>query len=339
MRSAAFPSRSNSRKGALRNGARTARSPELPGLWTTPARIDRSGHARPVPAPRRPAALRGRVFRGTSAVWAGLLTDDQLRSRAWRRLRRDVCADADLPLTHRLAALGVSAVAPAGAAFGGITAAVLWGGESFAAAHDPVEVVVPPGLRWRPGPGVLVRTASLDGDVVDDGRGLPRTARVRTAVDLVRRGTVDDGVVLLDRLVHAGVAQLEAVRCAVDVLPRCRGSRLAREVADLADGLSESPQGTRVRLLIRRGGLPAPVAQHRVFDEDGFVARMDFAYPELRLAIEYDGAWHGAPGQLARDRRRLNRLTAAGWRVLFVTAEDLYRPEELVRRIAAALLW
>ena len=66
-------------------------------------------------------------------------------------------------------------------------------------------------------------------------------------------------------------------------------------------------------------------------------ARLDFAYPGLRLAVEYDGAWHAAPGGLARDRRRLNRLTAAGWRVVFVTADDLHRPEELVRRIATAL--
>ena len=133
------------------------------------------------------------------------------------------------------------------------------------------------------------------------------------------------------------MAHLEAVRDAVAVLPRCRGSRLAREVAHLADGLAESPQQTRVRLLMRRGGLPTPVAQYRVFDDAGFVARVDFAYPELRLAVEHDGAWHGAPGQLAKDRRRLNRLTAAGWRVVFVTAEDLYRPEVLVQRIAAAL--
>ena len=113
-------------------------------------------------------------------------------------------------------------------------------------------------------------------------------------------------------------------------------SKVAREVADLADGLAESPQETRLRLLLRRGGLPAPEAQYRVFDAEGFVARVDLAYPDLRLAVEYDGAWHGAPGELARDRRRLNRLTAAGWRVVFVTAEDLHRPQELLGRIAAA---
>jgi len=248
-----------------------------------------------------------------------------------------VYADAELPVTHRLAALGVRVVAPEEAVFGGLTAAVLWGASALAEPQDPVEVVLPPGVRWRPAPDVVVRTARLDGDVVRDRHGVRRTGGVRTAVDLVRRGPVDDGVVLLDRLVQAGVARLDDVRDAVAVLPRCRGSRVAREVAARADGLAESPQETRLRLLMARGGLPAPVAQYRVFDEEGFVARVDFAFPDLRLAIEYDGAWHGAPGELTRDRRRLNRLGAAGWRVVFVTAADLHHPEELLRRLAAAL--
>lgn len=277
------------------------------------------------------------MFRGTQAVSAGLLTADQLRSTAWRRLRRDVYADAALPLTHVLRARGVRVAAPPGAVFGGLTAAVLWTGEQFATDDDPVEVVLPPGVRWDPGRGVVVRAASLDGDVVHPQRGLPRTGRVRTAVDLARRGPLEDGVVLLDRLVDAGLASLTDVRDAVAALPRCRGSLLAREVVALADGLAESPQETRLRLVLRSAGLPAPVAQFRVFDPDGFVARVDFAYPELRIAIEYDGAWHGERGQFARDRRRLTRLAAAGWRVLFVTATELRRPEELVRRIRAAM--
>lgn len=40
---------------------------------------------------------------------------------------------------------------------------------------------------------------------------------------------------------------------------------------------------------------------------------------EVRLAIEYDGLWHAGAGQFGRDRRRLNALHAAGWRVLHVT--------------------
>ncbi|UOY01135.1 endonuclease domain-containing protein [Blastococcus sp. PRF04-17] len=286
--------------------------------------------------PTRPAAARGRVFRGTWAIEAGVLTRGQLRSAAWRRLRPDVYADALLPVDHLLQARAVSLVAPPEAAFGGLTAVALWGGKDFAGPDDPVEVVVPSGARWQPGGGIVVRRAPLAGDVVDSRGGLRRTSRVRTAVDLARRGPLDDGIVLLDRLVHAGFVRLDDVREAVSLLPRCRGSKLARDVAALADGFAESPPETRLRLVMLRARLPSPVAQYRVFDEDGFIARVDFAYPELKLVIEYDGAWHGEPGQLGRDRRRLNRLFAAGWHVVFVTAADMYDLDALVERIAQA---
>jgi len=53
------------------------------------------------------------------------------------------------------------------------------------------------------------------------------------------------------------------------------------------------------------------------------------------VAVEYEGRRHGQ--HVASDRARLNRLTAAGWRVVFVTAEDLREPDRVVARIAAAL--
>ncbi|MGY2084654.1 endonuclease domain-containing protein [Blastococcus sp. SYSU DS0539] len=107
--------------------------------------------------------------------------------------------------------------------------------------------------------------------------------------------------------------------------------------ASRADGLAQSPQETRLRLLLDRSKLPRPVAQYEVRDAGGFVAFVDFGWPEHRVALEYDGVWHGAPQQVGKDRRRLNRLTAAGWTVVFVTAADLRDPVALVARIAAAL--
>ncbi len=47
--------------------------------------------------------------------------------------------------------------APAQAVFSGLTAVVLWGGHEFADGQVPVEVTVPPGTRWQPGRGVMVR--------------------------------------------------------------------------------------------------------------------------------------------------------------------------------------
>ena len=67
------------------------------------------------------------------------------------------------------------------------------------------------------------------------------------------------------------------------------------------------------------------------------MARVDFAWPEQRLAVEYEGLWHGERQQVARDRARLNALTRARWRVVFVTAADLHDPQRLIARIAQAL--
>src|SRR6185369_10149162 len=67
------------------------------------------------PAPFRPHALRGRVFRGREAIDAGLLSPEQLRSRAWRRLFHGVYADSRLTITHATrCAAATEFVLPAG---------------------------------------------------------------------------------------------------------------------------------------------------------------------------------------------------------------------------------
>jgi hypothetical protein len=284
--------------------------------------------------PSRPPQLVGRVFRGSRVVGEGLLTKKQLRSSAWRRLRQDVYADAALPVTHRLMVSAVGLVLPEAGGFTGRSAATLWGVDDVAAPTDPVEVLIPATQRWNPGVGVLVRSLPSGRQLVRRGRWLC-TTRVDTAVDLIRWGATDDGVVLLDRLCAAGMVLLDDVRAAVLQLGPCRGSAQARRVAELADGIAESPQETRLRLLLGSGGLPDPVAQHRVFDEQGFIARLDFAYPELKIAIEYDGLWHGQRRAFLTDRDRLNRLTAAGWVVLHVTLEEMRYPQRLVARVQA----
>lgn len=153
-----------------------------------------------------------------------------------------------------------------------------------------------------------------------------------TAVRLAGLLTREEGVIAVDQMVAAGVVDLAAVR-ALAAAGRGRGSTRARRVCALAG----SPQETRLRLLLQTSGLPIPIAQYRVISGGRSVARVDFAWPEYRVALEYDGLWHAAPGQFAKDRQRLNRLREAGWRVVFVTARDLHHPEALLARIAAAL--
>jgi very-short-patch-repair endonuclease len=288
--------------------------------------------------PFRPDSLRGRVFRGSAVVRDGRLTAGQLRSPAWRRLFRDVYACATVEVTHQLRAVAAARLLLPGAVVSGRSAAVLWGVETAAAAADDVELTVPPGSSASTVPGVRVRRWLLSPDDVRHHDRTPATSPVRTAVDVGREdGPVEESVAVVDALVAAGRADLERIRQAAAVAtgPRCRR---ARRVVGLADGLAGSAQETRLRLLLHASRLPRPVAQFVVRDPDGqFVARVDFAWPEHRLALEYEGAWHGRPQQVAKDRARLNRLTACGWRVVFVTAADLHDPVRLVARIAAAL--
>jgi very-short-patch-repair endonuclease len=285
--------------------------------------------------PARPPDLRGTVFRGSLAVGSGRLTRHQIRSSAWRRLFPDVYACSSLEVTHEVRAWAATELLLPGAVVCGRTAAVMWGVD-LAGPDDDVECTVPA----RSGAGVVAGTRvnrrMLSRHDVTRRRDVPVTTPLRTALDLARIRPLDEAVVALDQFLRPGLVFPEEVRAAA-ALTTGRDCRWIRTAATLADGLAESPQETRLRLLLHRSTLPHPVAQYRVREGDRFVARVDFAWPDLRLALEYDGVWHGEQGQFARDRRRLNNLTAAGWVVIFVTAADLHRPDLLLARIARAL--
>lgn len=284
--------------------------------------------------PTIPARLSAQPFRGADAVRARLLTRRQLAGRSWRRLFPDVYVHRDLPVTHGLRAQAATLLLP-DAVVTGTSAAVLWG-VPLANTWADVEVTLPPTAHPRRIPGLRARRAHLRPHDVLRRLDVPVTSAEATAVRLAGMLPRVDAVAAVDRMIATGFVSLETVR-QLAAQSRGPGSARARTVCSLADGKAESPQETRLRLLVHASGLPTPVAQFRVHDERGFVARVDFGWPEHKVALEYDGVWHGEAGQFARDRRRLNRLTAAGWRVIFVTAADLARPVELVARIAAAL--
>jgi hypothetical protein len=202
---------------------------------------------------------------------------------------------------------------------------------------DDVELTVPPTTSPSTLPGVHVRRRSLPPEHVTRRRGVPVTSAALTAVHLAGDLERTGAVVLVDRLVACGAVELDRVQdLATSLAGRFRAR--ARAAIAQADGLAGSPQETRLRLIVHASELPRPVAQYEIRDSQGyFVARVDFAWPEQRLALEYEGVWHGEPQQVAKDRARLNRLTACGWRVVFVTAADLHDPARLIARIAGAL--
>lgn len=282
-----------------------------------------------------PDHLRHSPFRGSEAVRGGALTSAQLRRSCWRRLFPDVYVHRDVPVTHGVRAIAAGRLLLPDDVVTGVSAATLWG-VPLGSADEDVEITRWPGRHPVRVPGLRVRRADMEERTVVRHRGVHLTTPEATAVRLAAALPRVDAVAAVDQLVVLAGADLEEVRWLAGTVDG-PGCRRARQAVALADGLAESPQESRLRLLIGDHGLPAPVAQFRVVDGGRVVARVDFGWPVQRVALEYDGLWHSEPGQFARDRERLNRLTAAGWRVLFVTATDLHHPGRLVARIAAAL--
>lgn len=289
------------------------------------------------PAPQRPPALRGKIFRGPEAIKVGLITQAQLRGKAWRRLMRGVYADAQLPDTHELRCRAAAAyVLPKGSVIAGRSAATLLG-PGLSASADPVEVLVP--VEGRPRlPQVLVHTSALAPDERRLVRGIPVTTPVRTCWDLAQWLPLAEAVVLVDRFLAAGLVTAADLASYGAARRGALGGGRFRRVIALADGRAESPQESRLRVALGEAGLPRPEVQWAIYDDKGFVARTDLAYPERQVALEYDGVWHASTDQLHHDRRRLNRLQAAGWLVIHVTSARLRDDRDaLLREIAAVL--
>src|SRR5262249_19795936 len=86
-------------------------------------------------------------------------------------------------------------------------------------------------------------------------------------------------------------------------------------------------------LEITRGlGLPDPETnQFIVLDDGGPPLRVDFVWREERVIVEADSKkWHGSKQRQEIDRRRDQRLTAAGWRVIRTSWRQMkHHPDEL----------
>jgi very-short-patch-repair endonuclease len=111
--------------------------------------------------------------------------------------------------------------------------------------------------------------------------------------------------------------------------------RLRGEAGRPLDSLFE----IRLRRLIRKARFPQPVGQYPIAHGDKEY-RLDFAYPERKLAIEADSyRHHSGRAVFESDRERLSILASLGWRVLHVTWRQLVEePDKVLDRIARALV-
>ena len=103
-----------------------------------------------------------------------------------------------------------------------------------------------------------------------------------------------------------------------------RGIGRAREALDLVDAGAESPQETRVRLLLIRAGFPRPETQIPVYDDyGGLIGELDMGWRDKMIAVDYEGDHHRrTPWEFNKGIRRHDAVTARGWDDIRVTSAD-----------------
>lgn len=171
--------------------------------------------------------------------------------------------------------------------------------------------------------------------------GIPTTPVARTLVDLgavaparvedATLGAVDCRLTTWSILLSTLVAHSRKGR---------RGCGPLRAVLDEHYGdPTDSHLERRFLRLILAAGLPRPVAQFDVKDDRGFIMRLDFAYPELMIAIEIDSIKHHATDTaFEADPIKRNRLRIAGWLLLEFTSRRLrHRPTAVCEEVAEAI--
>ncbi|MGV0786916.1 hypothetical protein ABQF33_08345 [Mycolicibacterium sp. XJ2] len=211
------------------------------------------------------------------------------------------------------------------------TAAAMYG---FDTEEPPdLHVLNPPGSRLRSSDGLVVHRREGAPLGVVDGR--PATTPAWTAVEVARSQRRPRALATLDAALRSGFcSRAELWRAAVAQAGR-RGIVAVRELIALADARSESPMESEARLAMIDGGLPTPELQYEVIDGNGELRRLDFAWPDVHVAVEYDGVdWHSDPEAMRRDRRRSAALLDVGWAVTAIVFDDVrQRPHEFVDRI------
>ena len=135
------------------------------------------------------------------------------------------------------------------------------------------------------------------------------------------------------------LARFDQLEAAVRAGRRVGRPALRAALPRLRTGSASRPESWS-RLIICDAGLPEPVLDHDVYDAQGmFIGCVDLAYPELKIAIEYEGDHHRLdPSAWNRDLAKHDALQAAGWRVIRVSRAMLFRePDVVIARVRGAI--
>lgn len=255
----------------------------------------------------------------------------------WLVMRPGVYRFAAAPLTADSRAIAALLHAPPGSALSHLTAARLLdlGVRSRSRA---TWISIPHGNKRAPGPGIrFVRSRTLDG-FVTVMRGWRITTPARTIVDLASLLPQDRlSAVAYDAVRTRLVSVEEIARAAAVVSPRRHAPRLRAMLGEF-DASFESGLEADADAVFRAAGFFFE-PQYEVYSGGRFIARVDFADLERKLAIEIDGArYHSSAEAQERDRKRDRRLIAAGWHPIHFTTDDVrHHPETMVAQLREIL--
>lgn len=271
---------------------------------------------------------------GGTARWS------QLRRRVIRRRLARAVADGLVQKRGRVYVL-------AGSDEGLVVARQLFGVASHRSAARQHGFALPPGPEHHDvllPPRAHRRTVPGDvrlhfGAVPDADRAEGVTSRVLTVVHCLRDLPLRDALSVGDSALRAGVPR-EDIGGSVASL-RGPGSARARRRFALLDARSENAFESSCRALLIEGGIRGFRPQVTVTHRGDFVGHVDLGDPVLRIAIECDGfATHGSRQAMVADCIRHTRLTAAGWRSLRFTWEQvMFREQWVLAQVAATIDW
>lgn len=288
-----------------------------------------------MPPPDTPLPLRGRVFRRTEALGAGLTqrqVEWRLASGTWTALRRSVYVES--ALLRALDEAGRRLLFAAAAAMCNRGTVV---SRTSAADVHAVPLLATPGVisltshrdaptdaRRRTGLVVHHEPVTPDASVAIPATGAVATSAARTLLDLARTLPFAGAVVAVDALLHRGVVTREEILGAVELWPALSRLAQGRAVIAFADPKSESPLESISRAGMRDHGLPAPETQVDLFDAAGFVARVDFLFRAQRTVGLADGVLKYVTGEiepdptalLRQEKRQQERIEALGFVVV-----------------------
>jgi very-short-patch-repair endonuclease len=169
--------------------------------------------------------------------------------------------------------------------------------------------------------------------------GLPCTSATRTIIECAALLDPEALEVAFESARRMGLTSPRALAQRAESVC-CRGRPGSREIRALLAHQRDRDPALQYRLevkvarLLRTSALPRPTRQ---FPLGRF--RIDFAFVPKRVGIECEGfEYHGNRLTWKRDKRRTAWIEAQGWRLLFVTWDDVTkRPDQTIERIAFAL--